>query len=112
LTPYIFDGPFLKAKGWSVMGCLLAMAPPVPATNKKTEYACEVYSEERMRAAQQLLARGGSPAGGVGKPGRSLVAMVLRWVHIEGRFDKRSEEYVIRMLDLLLAHGFSIHVCA
>ena len=90
----------MKAKGWSVMGCLLA------------EQACQAYGEEKMRAAQLLLARGGSPAGGVGKPGRSLVAIVLRWVHIEGRFDKRSEEFVIRMLDLLLAHGFSIHVRA
>ncbi len=89
------------------MGCLLAMAPPVSAITNKTEQACQAYGEERMRAAQMLLARGGSPAGGVGKPGRSLVAIVLRWVHIEGRFDKRSEEYVIRMVDLLLVHGFS-----
>lgn len=82
------------------MGCLLA------------EQACPAYGEEKLRAAQLLLARGGSPAGGVGKPGRSLVAIVLRWVHIEGHFNRQSEENVIRMLDLLLAHGFSIHVRA
>jgi hypothetical protein len=88
------------------MGVLLDGAPPMVSV-KKCERACQLYNEEKARVARLLLERGAS---GVGKPRTSLVALVLRWVRTEQPFFKQSEDSAIGMLDLLLEHGFTIHV--
>ncbi|ELR12702.1 Fbox domain containing protein [Acanthamoeba castellanii str. Neff] len=96
--------PTILAKGWGVVGFLLAHIPSPKANNKR---ACKAYDEERARVARLLLECG---AAAVGSPGLSLVALVLRWERTDSLlYRPSSEDRALDMLDLLLAHGFSIH---
>jgi hypothetical protein len=96
------------AQGLDALKSLLQRPPPTPSS-RTGERACQAYSAERLVVAKMLLERG-API--VDDQRASPVALVLRWVGMTCSDLARTEEAAVNMLDLLSAHGHTIHVRA